>query len=281
MHDLAVHRLPVTLHKAAGAATLRGMRLVPIIAINPALEPTARALAARAGLPYASAPVQEDALVCASFGDDYRIEFQLAGPQAPGAVFVDFLAGRLGYRRMHGGGKNQPLARAVGIKGQDRPRVLDVTGGLARDAFVLATLGCEVTIVERHPAVFLLLEDGIRRAFSHQQVGATARRMRALLGDGRDVLASLRQAEPPDVVYMDPMYPHRRKSALVKKEMRALRALVGDDADSADVLAQALRCLAKRIVVKRPSEAPPLAGTVPSATVGSPNTRYDIYVLGR
>lgn len=253
------------------------MRIVPIIAATPDLEPVARELAQRLGLPCAPSSVQEDALFVTPADGDHRVEFRLAGPDAPGPVFVDFVEGRLGYRRVHGAGKSQPLARAVGIKGQERPTIIDVTGGLGRDAFVLANLGCEVTLVERHPAVFALLEDGIRRARADADVCAAAQRMHVLLGEGRAVLSSLAEAERPDVVYMDPMYPHRRKSALVKKEMRALRVLVGDDEDSSDVLGQALRSARKRVVVKRPSEAPPLCGPKPSAAVASPNTRYDIY----
>jgi 16S rRNA (guanine1516-N2)-methyltransferase len=100
-----------------------------------------------------------------------------------------------------------------------------------------------------------------------------------------DAITWLRQcpeSEHPDVVYLDPMYPHRTKSALVKKEMRLLRALVGDDEDTGELLQAALGCAIKRVVVKRPKGAPPVMPTQtnslrPSAAVESKNTRYDIY----
>ena len=81
----------------------------------------------------------------------------------------------------------------------------------------------------------------------------------------------------PEVVYLDPMYPHRSKSALVKKEMRALRALVGDDEDASLLLQAARQCALKRVVVKRPKGAPLIDDTKPSGNVQSKNTRYDIY----
>jgi 16S rRNA (guanine1516-N2)-methyltransferase len=86
------------------------------------------------------------------------------------------------------------------------------------------------------------------------------------------------EADRPDVVYLDPMYPHRSKSALVKKEMRYARAIVGDDEEAPALLATALKTAKERVVVKRPRSAKPLAGPKPTVAIESKNTRYDIYV---
>ncbi len=193
-------------------------------------------------------------------------------------LWVDFIAGKMGHRRRFGGGRGQPLARAMGLKGGASPHIVDATAGLGRDGFVLASLGARVTLLERSPVMAALLDDGLERARQHPAT-------RLIVDDHlqlvhTDAATWLRQCPPrdrPEVVYLDPMYPHRSKRALVKKEMRALRAMVGDDADAPALLAAALACAKKRVVVKRPKGAPPLDGPKPAGEVASKNTRYDIY----
>src|SRR5690606_6881060 len=116
-----------------------------------------------------------------------------------------------------------------------------------------------------------LLDNGLARARAHPETAPAAARMHLVHDDGRRWLA---QGHGPDVVYLDPMYPQRRKQALVKKEMRLLRRLVGDDGDAPELLAAALEAARRRVVVKRPRGAPSLRGPAPAAAITSPNTRY-------
>lgn len=81
------------------------------------------------------------------------------------------------------------------------------------------------------------------------------------------------------VVYLDPMFPHNDKSALVKKEMRAFRPVVGDDLDADQLLDAALAIAENRVVVKRPRKAPFLADRKPSLQFQGKSSRYDIYPL--
>jgi 16S rRNA (guanine1516-N2)-methyltransferase len=74
------------------------------------------------------------------------------------------------------------------------------------------------------------------------------------------------------------MYPPGKASVLVKKEMRALQLLLGDDRDSGALLEAALARAARRVVVKRPRRAGWLSGAQPTTCVESKTTRYDIYV---
>lgn len=137
-------------------------------------------------------------------------------PKLDGIV-VDFVTGAVAHRRKFGGGRGQSIAKAVGLKQGVMPSVVDGTAGLGRDAFVLASLGCTVTMVERHPVVAALLEDGLRRAYQDAEIGDWMReRMRLFHGSSLEALSKL--AQEVDVVYLDPMYPHRDKSALVKKK---------------------------------------------------------------
>ena len=207
-----------------------------------------------------------------------RLELRTTSVDAPGPVYVDFVTGALGFRARHGSRNKEPLARAVGLKGANIPTVLDVTAGLGRDAFVLATLGCHVCLVERSTIIAALLRDGIARALGDRNTQAIAQRMQLHVGDATAIIAQLAECERPDVIYLDPMYPHRGKSALVKKEMRLLRALVGEDLDAPRLLEMALRVTRRRVVVKRPRLAASLPGIAPSHTLLGSTTRFDIYL---
>ncbi|MDH5544642.1 MAG: class I SAM-dependent methyltransferase [Gammaproteobacteria bacterium] len=193
-------------------------------------------------------------------------------------IYVDFIGGKVGHRHRQGEGRGQTLARAIGIKANYRPRVLDVTAGLGRDGFVLASLGCKVTLLERSPWLHALLRDGMSRASQDESAALVINRMQLHYSDALSFLAKLAKDEKPDVIYLDPMYPHREKSALVKKEMRVIRAFVGDDTDTQTVLDMAIRSAMKRIVVKRPKTASPIDEERVNFSVAGKNTRYDVYL---
>ena len=210
------------------------------------------------------------------------------GTHTSGIVRVDFLSGAVAHRRHFGGGSGQMIAKAVGIQPGLRPTVLDATAGLGRDAFVLAQLGCPLRLIERQPLIAALLEDGLRRASENAELAAIVARMSLIVGDAITLMRDWRHGHgdshsdsaPPDipqVIYLDPMFPPRRKSALVKKEMRLLRPLAGDDRDASALLAAALDLASHRVVVKRPRQAPPLDGQPPGYTLHGQSSRFDIY----
>ena len=249
--------------------------VVTVTAATPELRVTARALASELGLPYQDDAPASCAFILAVTPD--RIELRTS--ESTGAVHVDFTAGVLAHRRRFGGGRGQPLARAVGLKKGASPQVLDATAGLGRDAFVLATLGCAVHMIERSPISMALLRDGLQRAYNNAEIGdMVQQRMKLTFGNAPPIMSQLRDSERPDVVYLDPMYPHRNKSAQVKKEMRAFQLVIGEDADSVELLNTALACARQRVVVKRPRLAPPIMGPKASMIIESKNTRYDVYL---
>ncbi len=193
-----------------------------------------------------------------------------------GGIYVDFVAGAMAHRRKFGGGRGEAVAKAVGVKGDYLPDVVDATAGLGRDAFVLASVGCHVRMLERHPVVAALLEDGLNRGYQDPEIGGWLRERLALIHGSS--LTALEGLEPrPQVVYLDPMYPHKQKSALVKKEMRVFQSLVGADDDADALLAPAQRLATKRVVVKRPDYAPALAGVETRSAITTKNHRFDIY----
>lgn len=195
------------------------------------------------------------------------------------AIHVDFISGSLAHRRQYGGGKNQPLAKAVGMKPGVTPRVLDATAGLAKDAFVLATLGCPVTLIERSPYVAALIADAIQRAATDDAFAPLLQNGFELINTNAiEYLPTLSEENKPDVIYLDPMYPEKQKSALVKKNMQILQKLLGQDTDTEQLLTVARHCAKKRVVVKRPKGAEFIGNLKPAFDVASKNTRYDVYL---
>lgn len=171
--------------------------------------------------------------------------------------------------------RRQPLARALGKKSRI---VIDATAGYCQDALLLALMGFRVSAVERSPVVTALVRDGLRRFEAHSGM-SLAGRLQLFNDDGRHFLSA--SALKPDAIYLDPMFPaKRKKSAAIKKEMRWLRDLVGDDADAADLLELSRRLARDRVVVKRPDDAAPLAPD-PSMSLSGKLVRYDVYLTRR
>ncbi|HHM04287.1 MAG TPA: rRNA methyltransferase [Gammaproteobacteria bacterium] len=256
-----------------------------VVAQTPALVPRAQALARELGL---AADVESLApstapglmLYIKAAGSGYCLELRDTRPGAPRPLSVDFSAGAFRHRRRQGLGRREPLARAVGLKpGHPAPEVVDATAGLGRDAFVLASLGCQVTLLERAPVVAALLADGLRRAAGETGTAPVVTRMRLLTADAADYFSQ--PDMHPSVVYLDPMFPDRGKSALVKKEMRMIRALSGDDPDADRLLNIARARARRRVVVKRHRLAPALGSISPDFSITGKTTRFDVYLAAR
>jgi len=147
---------------------------------------------------------------------------------------------------------------------------------------VLATLGCPVTMLERSSIIFCLIENAIERASLNEKFAPILEQGFNLINrDANEYIEEQLRAKaaPPDVIYIDPMYPHRKKSALVKKDMQILQRLHGVDDNPATLLENALRFAKKRVVVKRPVQAETLSEKKPNTRIKSKKTRYDIYTI--
>ena len=192
-------------------------------------------------------------------------------------VRVDFTGGALGWR-LRSGGAERLLASAVGLRRGYRPAVLDATAGFGEDAFVLASLGCSVTLLERQPVIAALLADGLERARANGGKAAkVAERVSLIVCDAREYLAA--QATAPEVVCLDPMFPPRQKTALSKKSARFLHDLAGPDADADTLLAAALERASRRVVVKRPRHALPLGERLPDYRLEGRAVRFDVHIV--
>ncbi len=210
---------------------------------------------------------------------DERLSLVNTSSSAPGPVFVDFIGGKIGHRRQQFTVKNQAILKAIGIKKGHRPTILDATAGLGQDSFIMAWAGCEVTAIERSPIIFALLEDGIYRGKDNVEVEPILNRIKVINSDSIKFIASINEVNAPDIIYLDPMFPHRKKSSLVKKEMRCLQEIVGEDADSTTLLELSLSTAKKRVVVKRPTKSDFLSQTKPSLSFKGKSTRFDVYLI--
>nr|CAA6828553.1 MAG: SAM-dependent methyltransferase (EC [uncultured Thiotrichaceae bacterium] len=209
-----------------------------------------------------------------------RLELHDTDDPKSGGVFVDFVEGKARHRLKFGGGKGQDIAKAVGLNKLKHPHVIDATAGLGRESFVLASLGCTITLLERNPIVHALLEDGLQRAINSEdkELHTIVKRMTLINADARQWLQQLPDDNPPDVIYLDPMFPERRKSALVQKEMRFFHEVVGDNQDDDALLEIARQHCKHRVSVKRPRHAPLLAGEKPAFVISGKAIRYDVYL---
>jgi 16S rRNA (guanine1516-N2)-methyltransferase len=189
---------------------------------------------------------------------------------------IDFAGGAVGYRFRRGSERGHPLVRAAGIRKDHVPSIVDATAGLGRDAFLLASAGADVTLIERSAEVHALLKDALARASAESpELAEVVGRMTLIHGDAKDELPELK----PDVIIVDPMHPARRNTALVKKEMRQLSAIVGADEDSDELMRIALASARERVVLKWPLRARPLLATPkPSHQFAGKTVRYEVFL---
>ncbi|MBT4160213.1 MAG: class I SAM-dependent methyltransferase [Gammaproteobacteria bacterium] len=176
-------------------------------------------------------------------------------------------------RLTQAGRKGELVAKAV--KPGAGVKLMDCTAGLGADAFILAHLGCDVTLVERSNVVHALLEDAVSRAARNPKLSVTASRINLIHGDAIELLAV--GSVSPDVIYLDPMFPEKAGSALVSGEMQILQRFLGPDHDVFALLDAALESEARKIVLKRPPRSdwhPPRA---PDHVITGRNSRFEVW----
>lgn len=198
---------------------------------------------------------------------------------SPKPICVDFCDPTLRYRQTK---SQQPEAilKALGARKNESTVVLDATAGWGLDSFLMASSGYRVIMVERSPILHALLWDGLLRARDSGicEIVEAVARMSLSLGDAANILNN--PPEKPHIVYLDPMFPERKKSALVKKNMRILHGLLGPVAEDEDLLAPALLCATTRVVVKRPRISPSLQGPKsPDYQLEGKANRFDVYLI--
>ncbi len=188
---------------------------------------------------------------------------------------IDFTLPAYQQRLRQRGRKTDPLAKAMGLHKQTTLRVLDMTAGLGKDAYWLAYCGAHVTLIERHPLLAECLTHAVKQLASHPDFASVAERMKVVHADALDYLQTAND-HSLDVAYYDPMFPKRKKSALVKKDMQILQALHGDDMSQQPIIHATLSKIPK-LVIKRPVGAEFIEGIKPHHQIIASTIRYDVY----
>ena len=174
------------------------------------------------------------------------------------------------------------LVKAAKIKGTLSPTAIDCTAGLGQDSFLLAAAGFTVRMFERDETIAALLEDGLTRASNNPVISCVAKRMSLDRSDSLQYLESLAQSseQAPDVIYLDPMFPARQKSAAVKKKFQLLHVLEKpcDEAEEDALIRAAFAAGSRKVVIKRPVKGGHLAGIKPSYSITGKAVRYDVLV---
>ena len=228
------------------------------------------------------------------------------GDQAMRGDFTK-LQKRLQYHNL----THELLVKATKVKGRERLRVIDATAGMGEDSLLLAAAGCEVTLYEQDPVIAALLQDTMRRALEEAALHEIVMRMQLVEGDSIDHLRKLGEAgtgsdapeddvghdcstltapaaatsdadtalKRPDVIYLDPMFPERQKSGLVKKKFQLIHYLEAPAENEEALMQAAIDARPFKIVVKRPAKGPYLAGLKPSYSLDGKAIRYDCYVF--
>ena len=187
-----------------------------------------------------------------------------------------FIEGPILHRLKYGKGRGQNLAKAIGMKFNKNRNIIDATAGLGYDSFILASLGAKVTLIERSQKMHELLQNGINEGISFGgEIEKIINRMELLFGDSKDILPKL----TPEVIMIDTMYKERKKTALVKNNMRLVREIVGPDTDYIELLEVALNCAKNRVVLKQPRYAEPIKDIKKcSHQIIGKTIRYDIFM---
>ncbi len=154
-------------------------------------------------------------------------------------------------------------------------RAIDATAGMGDDSFLLAAYGYQVTLCEQNPIIAALLKDALRRAGKKQELKEIAGRMHLMQGDSVDFLQN--QMDPVDLIYLDPMFPKRRKSGLINKKLQLIQKLEPPCSQEEALFDAAIKAAPCKIIVKRPLKSPFLAGRKPSYTLTGKAIRYDCY----
>lgn len=184
---------------------------------------------------------------------------------------------RLLHRLKPGALAGELLIRAAKPKSFSAPpTALDATAGLGEDSFLLAAAGFQVTLCERNPIIYELLQDALSRAAQHPELAPIAARMHAIYDDSLQVMSRLET--PPDVILLDPMFPERQKSALVKKKLQMIQKLELPCDDEEALLRAAVAAAPKKLIVKRPPKGPYLAGIRPDYSLTGKAVRFDCFV---
>ena len=238
---------------------------IVICAVDPAFAEEAALLAQRIGARVSDEPgdkltllVDRDGISLTGYGLSLRGDFT--------QMLHRITRGRLSH---------EMLVKMTKTK-SEHPVAVDATAGMGEDALLLAAAGYEVILFEQDAVIAALLRDAMNRAKNHPGLSKAIGRMKLIEGDSIELMHDM--VRSPEVVYLDPMFPERRKSGLINKKLQLLQKLEQPCAQEEELLNAALFVRPKKIIIKRPLKGAYLAGRKPGYTVKGKAIRYDCIV---
>jgi 16S rRNA (guanine1516-N2)-methyltransferase len=201
---------------------------------------------------------------------------------------VDFTTRPIQTRIRNNKKNPEALIRACGLslkKKSETITLLDLTAGFGLDSFLLASFypNLKLTLLENNPIIYQLLQSGFKHA--EKFFPEITARCTVIQAHHIEFLKPFRShAHNPipkyDIIYLDPMFPTRTKSARVKKYAELLQILTHADpqTDLNILLHLARQCAQQRVVLKRPKTAPMLETPVFSLLgMRGQSCRFDVY----
>ncbi len=175
--------------------------------------------------------------------------------------------------------QREPLVKAI-RNIEKTQTIFDLTAGLGGDSLVMVNRGFKVVAIEKNSMLWSLLS----LAHENWENFGLKERLSFYHGDSLELLrkpelfSRLQIEESLDVVYLDPMFPESKKTALPNKEMQILRSILGHQGDDVEELLELSVKLAKnRVLVKRPIKSPPIKARPDSVFEGK-SFRIDMYL---
>lgn len=228
-------------------------------------EEAAKLLSQKVNAPISAEPgehltlvLDEDGLTLTGYGLSFRGDFE--------KMLSRITKGRLPH---------EMLVHIAKTK-EEHPTAIDATAGMGEDSILLAAYGYRVTMYEQNPVVAALLRDAMRRASSHPELAEIISRMNLVEGNSIEHMKELEIS--PDLIYLDPMFPARKKSGLINKKLQLIQKLEQPCFEEEALLEAALALHPKKIVIKRPLKGTNLANKKPSYTIKGKAIRYDILI---
>ena len=125
--------------------------------------------------------------------------------------------------------------------------ILDCTGGFARDAAILASLGNNITLIERNPLIMSLLVDA-KEKIKIDDIRYIFSRIKSRFGNCIDFIRNTNKHF--DYIYFDFMF-NTNKSALPSKNEQFLRKIVKNDInENIDIINETIQRVRSKIIIK-------------------------------
>lgn len=163
------------------------------------------------------------------------------------------------------------LKKAIGYGGESSKRILDCTGGLGHDAFILALLGQNVTVVDKNKGLCILFELALESLPQTSYFLEAKERITIINDNSASFIDKLLDY---DVVYIDPMFKDKGTAGR-SGVMSLISDYLDDFTDVSDVL---IRYKFNRMVIKRQKQFKQSGNGSPSFILSGKSINFHVFI---